>query len=106
MNEPTVPGTPRMQLPTPALRPPHLVELGVPGPVGLVPKARGLVHWRGLIDPPVQSVKKRQQLLNGLWGQRVCPAHVTESSTHWPSLLSSSSQLPWEVAQSRTCARG
>ena len=55
--------------PKPILRQPHLVKSGIPGPVGLVPKSRGLVHWRGLIDPPVQRVEKSDQFLNGLWRQ-------------------------------------
>ena len=55
--------------PKPILRQPHLVKFGIPGPVGLVPKSRGLVHWRGLINPPVQRVEKSNQLLNGLWRQ-------------------------------------
>ena len=55
--------------PKPILRQPHLVKFGIPGPVGLVPKSRGLVHWRGLIDPPVQRVEKSDQFLNGLWRQ-------------------------------------
>lgn len=64
--------------PEPVLRQPHLVKLGVPGPVGLVPKSRGLVHRRRLINPPVQRIEKSDQFLNGLQGQ-------TEShKDQWP----------------------
>lgn len=55
--------------PEACLWPSHLVEFGIPGPVGLVPESRGLVHWRSLIDPPVQRVEKSDQFLNGLCRQ-------------------------------------
>lgn len=63
------PPSPAQPSPHASLWQPHLFEFGIPGPVGLVPKSRGLVHWRSLINPPVQRVEKSDQFLNGLLRQ-------------------------------------